>query len=61
MQLQAGEGDGLITPEDRDQMRDFVARVYMLMEEKNKFDYVLHPHGHSLQWSFAHRFMKNYL
>ncbi|MBD3375040.1 alpha/beta hydrolase [candidate division KSB1 bacterium] len=61
MQLQAGEGDGLITPEDRDQMRDFVRQVYDLVGEKNKFDYVLHPHGHSLQWSYAHDFLEKYL
>jgi hypothetical protein len=61
MQLQAGEGDGLITPKDRDDIKDFVQNVYSLLDVEEKFDYVLHDKGHSLQWAFAEMFLGKHL
>lgn len=57
MQLQAGEGDGLITPADRDTIERDVREVYRLLGEEGRFDYVLHEHGHLLEWEAARDFL----
>jgi len=61
MQLQAGQGDPLITPEDRDHIRATVQRAYELLGAEANFEYVLHPHGHTLDWSAAERFLRKHL
>lgn len=43
MQLQAGEGGGLITPEDRDGMLETVRNAYRSLGAGDRLDYVLHP------------------
>ena len=61
MQLQAGEGDGLITPKDRDAIKETAQKVYSLLDVEDNFDYVLHDKGHSLQWTYAERFLEKHL
>ena len=61
MQLQAGEKDGLITPEDRDAMERVVRRAYRLLGAEEKFSYALHPEGHILLWGLAAPFLREYL
>jgi len=61
MQLQAGEGDGLITPEDRDQMAETVRRAYRLLDAEPSFEYVLHTEGHLLLWDLAEPFLARHL
>jgi pimeloyl-ACP methyl ester carboxylesterase len=56
LQLQAGEGDRLITPADRDAIRDTVRSVYRRLGAEDRFDYVLHDRGHMLMWEHAARF-----
>ncbi len=61
MQLQSGENDPLITPEDRDRMEATVRRTYQLMDAEGSFDYVLHPGGHLLLWNPALSFLEEHL
>jgi len=61
MQLQAGEGDGLITPEDRDRMAETVRRAYRLLDAESKHEYVLHTEGHLLLWELAEPFLERFL
>ena len=61
MQLQAGEGDALITPEDRDSMETQVRSAYRLLEAEANYDYVLHGEGHLLQWERAAPFLARHL
>ena len=61
LQLQAGEGDPLITPEDRDRIEATVRRAYRLLGCESNFDYVLHPEGHLLLWEKAAPFLKRHL
>ena len=61
MQLQAGEGDSLITPADRDAMETKVRSAYCLLDAEANFDYVLHPEGHLLRWDLAAPFLKRHL
>lgn len=61
MQLQAGEGDGLITTSDRDSIERDVRAAYGSLEAENRFDYVLHGHGHLLEWEAARRFLEEHL
>ena len=61
MQLQVGEQDGLITPEDRDMMEATVRRAYRLLDAEGKFSYAHHPEGHLLLWDLAAPFLKIYL
>ena len=61
MQLQAGEGDGLITPSDRDAMKDVVSTAYRLLNAEKKFDYVHHNGGHILDWAHAEPFLGKHL
>jgi hypothetical protein len=61
MQLQAGEGDALITPADRDAIEACVRRAYGAAGAEAGFDYVLHGHGHVLEWTAAARFLAAHL
>jgi dienelactone hydrolase len=61
MQLQAGEGDTLITPADRDAMGDHMARVYGLLAAPDQLQYVLHDGGHLLDWPQAAPFLQRHL
>ena len=61
MQLQAGEGDGLITPEDRDAIEATVREGYHRMGAEDRIDYVLHPYGHLLDWEMAESFLDKHL
>ena len=61
MQLQAGEGDGLITDTDRDGMVETVGRAYRALGCEDRFDYVLHSDGHLLRWDLAAPFLKRHL
>jgi dienelactone hydrolase len=61
LQLQAGEGDGLITPADRDAMAETVRAAYEGLGAAENFEYVLHPHGHTLSWEHAAAFLERHL
>ena len=61
MQLQAGEGDSLITPSDRDAILETVRQAYSLLEKEASFEYVLHTDGHLLRWDLAEPFLKRHL
>jgi len=61
LQLQAGEGDSLITPADRDAMAETVREAYEGLGAAGNFEYVLHPHGHTLSWEHAAAFLERHL
>jgi dienelactone hydrolase len=61
VQLQAGAKDGLITPDDRDAMRDTVAAAYNNAGVSDRFEFVLHPDGHFLKWDLAQPFLNEHL
>ena len=61
MQLQVGEQDGLITPDDRDAMEATVRRAYRLLGTEENFNYARHPEGHLLLWDLAAPFLKAHL
>ena len=61
MQLQAGIGDSLITPSDRDHICAVVKKAYHKLDAAANFDYVLHPQGHTLQWKYAKSFLARHL
>ena len=61
MQLQAGEGDGLITPADRDAMEATVRNAYCQLGAEDNFEYALHSEGHLLMWSLAEPFLAKHL
>jgi len=61
MQLQVGEQDSLITPEDRDMMESAVRRAYRLLEAEDNFSYARHLEGHLLRWDLAAPFLKAHL
>jgi len=57
MQLQAGEGDALITPADRDAIEATVRLAYGRAGAEEAYDYVLHDQGHLLEWESAEPFL----
>lgn len=61
MQLQCGELDGLITPEDRDAMEATVRQAYRALSAEEHFDYARHPDGHLLVWELAEPFLGRHL
>ena len=61
MQLQVGEGDGLITLEDRDAILETVRSAYGAAGAGENIDYVLHPDGHLLRWDLAEPFLAKHL
>jgi dienelactone hydrolase len=61
LQLQAGEGDRLITPAHRDMIVKKVRGVYQRLGIEDRFSYELHPHGHALFWEPAKSFLKQHL
>jgi dienelactone hydrolase len=61
LQLQAGEGDSLITPADRDTMVETVSAAYKSLGAEDRFEGVLHPHGHTLSWEHAAVFLERQL
>jgi dienelactone hydrolase len=61
MQLQAGEGDALITPSDRDQIARTVRHAYEALGATDRFSYVLHGEGHLLLWEPANAFLEQHL
>jgi dienelactone hydrolase len=61
MQLQAGEGDNLITSSDRDQIKQVVEKAYRLLGAVKNFEYVLHSRGHVFAWDLAELFFKRHL
>jgi hypothetical protein len=60
MQLQAGEGDNLITASDRDHIKEVVEKAYRLLRAKKNFDYVLHSRGHVFAWDLALPFFRKH-
>ena len=61
MQLQVGERDGLITPEDRDAMEATVRCAYRALDAESNFHYARHPEGHLLVWELAEPFLSQHL
>jgi dienelactone hydrolase len=61
MQLQAGEGDRLITPSDRDMIERTVRAAYARLGAEGNLDYVLHEEGHLLLWEPARDFFERNL
>ena len=61
VQLQAGQGDGLITPADRDDMERRLRAAWGRAGCADRFDYLLHPHGHRLEWAPAAAFLQRHL
>ena len=61
MQLQAGEGDNLITASDRDQIKWVVKKAYHLLGAEENFEYILHSRGHTFAWDLAAPFFKRHL
>jgi len=61
MQLQAGEGDALITPADRDAIETTVRLAYGRAGAEENLDYVLHGQGHLLEWESAEPFLALHL
>lgn len=61
LQLQSGEGDGLINDTDRDMIRDTVRTAYERTGAAERFDYVLHGEGHRLSWEPARGFLQRHL
>lgn len=61
MQLQAGEGDNLITSSDRDHIRKVVENAYQLSGVRKSVDYALHSGGHTFAWDLAAPFLRKHL
>jgi dienelactone hydrolase len=61
MQLQAGEGDALITVSDRDMIESTVRRAYKCLDAADRFSYVVHGEGHLLLWEPARAFLEQHL
>ena len=61
MQLQAGEGDGLITAEDRDHIDATVRVAYLAHGADENYAYALHQDGHMLRWDLAAPFLAKHL
>ena len=61
LQLQAGEGDPLITPVDRDQIDRTVRDAYRRLDAEDRYSYVLHSQGHILLWEPAQAFLERHL
>lgn len=61
MQLQAGDGDDLITDDDRDHIDATVRRVYAALDASGRYDYQTHPSGHLLDWDLAAPFLAEHL
>ena len=61
MQLQAGEGDGLINDVDREAILTTVQNAYDELGAGDHLDYVQHPDGHLLRWDLAAPFLEQYL
>jgi dienelactone hydrolase len=61
MQLQAGQGDSLITNQDRDMIKTVVEKAYILRQARANFEYVLHEKGHQLGWDAAEPFLRAHL
>ena len=61
MQLQAGEGDNLITVSDRDKIKQVVEKAYRLLGAEKNFEYVLHSRGHVFAWDLAAPFFRKHL
>ncbi|MFO7898837.1 MAG: dienelactone hydrolase family protein [Planctomycetota bacterium] len=61
LQLQAGEGDPLITPADRDHIADVVLDTYESLDAETDFEFVLHAEGHTLAWDRAEAFFAAHL
>jgi hypothetical protein len=60
MQLQAGEGDNLITASDRDHTRKIVEKAYRLLGVEKNFEYVQHSRGHVFAWDLAVPFFRKH-
>ena len=59
--LQAGEGDSLITPADRDEIESTVRKAYQRLGSEERYSYVLHQEGHLLLWEPARAFLGQHL
>jgi dienelactone hydrolase len=60
MQLQAGQGDNLITSSDRDHIKMVVEKAYRLLDAQKNFEYVLHSRGHVFAWDLAEPFFRKH-
>ncbi len=61
LQLQAGKLDHLITPVDRDAIRNTVATAYRELGKQDNFQYLHHDDGHILLWEYAKPFLEKHL
>lgn len=61
LQVQSGEGDGLITPSDRDHIAASLQRAYELSGAASVFEHHHHDQGHLLLWEPAKRFLDTHL
>jgi dienelactone hydrolase len=61
MQVQVGDGDGLINDADRELILSTVRQAYEKMGQSDHFDCVQHPDGHLLRWDLAEGFLKKHL
>lgn len=61
MQLQAGDGDGLINEDDRKLILTTVQNAYQKLGAEDYFDFKQHPDGHLLRWDLAEGFLKQHL
>lgn len=61
LQLQAGGGDSLITPADRDAIEQTVSSAYRRLGVEDRFDCALHEEGHRLLWAPAESFLERHL
>jgi len=58
LQLQCGEQDALITPQDRDRIERVVRGAYERTGAVDRYEYHLHPGGHILLWPPAEQFLQ---
>ena len=61
LQVQSGEGDGLITPSDRAHIAAALRQAYELSGASSSFQHHHHDQGHLLLWEPAQRFLDSHL
>ena len=61
MQLQSGQGDALITPDDRDHIDATVRAGYRALGAEDMYEHVSHGDGHMLRWDLAAPFLDRHL
>jgi len=61
LQVQAGEKDELLFPEDRKAILAIVRDAYNQYDASENLDYQAHPHGHRMIWDLAEPFLNKHL